>query len=290
LLWPKKLVKFIFMENQNNEYVLGTGNDELDRLGLQHRIWADAAVRVWRASGIGSGSEVLDLGSGPGYASYDLAQLVGNTGKVLAFDESKQFVDFVNSQAKSRGLSQLSAQIGDAQNISATLSPDKKFDAIYCRWVLCWLPDPEKTLVEARKFLKPNGKFIIHDYFNWKAMTAAPRSPALSRVVAAAVSSFEDRQGNVDICADLPRMLRKSGYQISRFEVDQRVARGGGLDSTLFWITSWWETYTPKLVSLGKVSQADCDQALADLQSLKKDPDQFFFCPPLFEIVASPSK
>ena len=46
------------------EYVLGTGIDELERLALQHRGWADEAVGSWKRAGIRPGSHVLDLGGG----------------------------------------------------------------------------------------------------------------------------------------------------------------------------------------------------------------------------------
>lgn len=271
---------------KDNEYILGTGNDELERLSLQHRIWSDAAVASWKRAGIGPNTRVIDLGCGPGFASYDLAQLVGYDGEVLAIDESKSFIDFVNSQAQTRNLPQLKAQLGDVQNLNVTSQLEKKFDAVYCRWVLCWLAEPAKAIEKIKSFLKPGGKLIIHDYFNWAAMTSAPRSAALEKVVAAAIESFRDRSGDIDICAKLPPLLRQKGYKLIHFQVDQRVARGGGLDSTLAWPLTWWRTYAPKLVTLGKLSSQDCEQALRDLENLEQDPDQFFFCPPVFELIA----
>jgi SAM-dependent methyltransferase len=268
------------------EYVLGTGNDELERLSLQHRVWAGLAAQSWAAAGIGPGSQVLDLGCGPGYASYDLAQLVGSSGKVLAFDESKSFVDFVSSQSEARILPQLQARIGDAQNISKSLEPDEKFDAVYCRWVMCWLPKPQLAIEGIWKVLKPGGKLVIHDYFNWKAMCLAPRSEALEKTVLAAVSSFEDRNGNVDICSLLPSLLTKNNFEITKFSAEQKVARGGGKDSNIWWVLQWWRTYAPKLVELGKLSNLDCQKALKDLENLETNPDSFFVCPTVYEIIA----
>ena len=46
------------------EYVLGTGQDELDRLALQHRLWSDAAHAAWRWAGLRLGARALDLGAG----------------------------------------------------------------------------------------------------------------------------------------------------------------------------------------------------------------------------------
>lgn len=266
-------------------YVLGTGLDELQRLGLQHRIWADVAVKSWKLAGISPGQSVLDLGCGPGHATFDLAQLVSDEGHLLAVDESDSFVRNLNQQAASRSLPQVTAVQGDAENLGA-LKSNKKFDAVFCRWVLCWLKHPEKAIGGVREKLKPKGRFIIHDYFNWKAMTTAPRSVAIEKMVRAAVESFEERNGNVDIVADLPRLLRVNGFQVLHFEVHQRASRGGGLDSTIAWPLTWWRTYGPKLHQLGKLSDQDMEQIFQDLNLVEKDPDRFFFCPPLFEIIA----
>lgn len=273
-------------DTPQKEYVLGTGNDELERLGIQHRIWADAAVASWKRAGIGPGSKVLDVGAGPGYASLDLAQLVTHEGQVLAVDESPAFVDFVNTRAKRYEVPQLSAVVGDVQNLVAALPKGEFYDAIYCRWVLCWLPNPEKALQGMLKVLKPGGKLIIHDYFNWKSMTSAPRSKAVEAMVLAAVSSFEDRQGDVDICAKLPALLHATGFEVLNLDVHQRIARGGGLDSTLAWPLTWWRTYGPKLVQLGKLSKQDCNDAMDDLDDIESNPDRFFVCPPLYDIMA----
>ncbi len=40
------------MTDTRNEYVLGTDEAELTRLGLQHRLWGDAAHALWRRGGI----------------------------------------------------------------------------------------------------------------------------------------------------------------------------------------------------------------------------------------------
>jgi ubiquinone/menaquinone biosynthesis C-methylase UbiE len=74
------------------EYVLGTGDEELARLGLQHRAWRLRALAAWRAAEIGPGQTVLDVGCGPGYASLDLAEMVGPCGRVVALDKSERFL------------------------------------------------------------------------------------------------------------------------------------------------------------------------------------------------------
>jgi ubiquinone/menaquinone biosynthesis C-methylase UbiE len=274
----------------SKEYVLGTGLDELSRLGIQHRIWADATTAAWKRAGIGLGSKVLDVGSGPGYVSMDLSQLVGPSGEVLAIDESQNFVEFLSEKAKAWGLSQIRATTGDVQNLAKTVKGHKvesRFDAAYCRWVLCWLKSPEKALFEIRKALKPGGRLIIHDYFNWKSMTMGPRSEAIDKLILSAVKSFSLHGGDIDISARLPSLLKNAGFKVQHFDVHQRVARGGGLDSTLDWPVTWWRVYGPKLVGMGLLSEKDCKKAMKDLDKLESSPDCFFVCPSVYEFICS---
>src|SRR5258708_21651917 len=59
------------------DYVLGTHDDEVARLGLQHRVWRARALDAWRRPGFTVGQTLLDIGCGPGLASADLAEIVG---------------------------------------------------------------------------------------------------------------------------------------------------------------------------------------------------------------------
>ena len=50
------------------DYVLGTHDEEIERLGLQHRVWRPRMLEAWRRAGVTVGSRVIDIGAGPGYA------------------------------------------------------------------------------------------------------------------------------------------------------------------------------------------------------------------------------
>ena len=73
----------------DHDYLLGTHEEELARLGLQHRVWRPVALDCWQRAGITVGKRVVDLGAGPGYAAIDLAEIVGPTGEVVALNVRK---------------------------------------------------------------------------------------------------------------------------------------------------------------------------------------------------------
>src|SRR5207302_9804012 len=98
-----------------HEYVLGTNEEELVRLGFQHQIWRAQAYAIWERAGFAPGQTLLDIGCGPGFTTFDLAQLVGPTGRIRAFDMSPRYVDHLNAQKGPRGLSNIEATVGDVQ-------------------------------------------------------------------------------------------------------------------------------------------------------------------------------
>src|SRR6266536_2684057 len=85
------------------DYVLGTHEEELARLGLQHRVWRPVALDCWQRAGITVGKRVLDVGAGPGYAAIDLAEIVGPTGEVVALERSQNFIRAMETTCRESG-------------------------------------------------------------------------------------------------------------------------------------------------------------------------------------------
>ena len=264
--------------------MLGTGNDELARLALQHRLWSDAAVAAWRRAGLAPGQRALDVGCGPGHASFDLAQLVTPSGAVVAIDESSPVVEFANQQARHRGMPQLTARTGDVQRLADVLRDQPPFDLAYARWVLCFVPDPEAVVRGVARALRPGGRLVVHDYFNYASMTMAPRRQSHDRAVAATVKSWQARGGDPDVGQRLPALFAQHGLRLDELQVHTRVARGS--DSMFAWVDSWWRTFAPKLVGMGLLAQRDCDDLVRDLEAVRGGAG-FVQCPPVYEFVAT---
>ncbi len=271
-------------QSNPGEYVLGTGPEELARLGLQHGLWSDAAHALWRKAQIQPGQRVLDVGCGPGYVSFDMARIVGSTGAVVGVDESGGYVEYLNAQAVARDVPHCRALVGDVQNLAPVLAGQQAFDLAYARWVLCFVPDPESVVRGVVQSLKPGAKFCVQDYFNYGLMTMAPRRLSHDKAVKAAVASFEARGGDTDIVGRLPRMLVKHGMRVTHLDVHQRLARGN--DTMFHWPDVWWRIYTPKLVKMGYLTQADQDQLFLDMDEVRGSETDFMMLPPVFEIIA----
>lgn len=269
-----------------NQYVLGTGQDETVRLGLQHRLWSAPAHNLWERAGVQPGSTVLDLGCGPGHAALDLAQIVGPTGRVIAVDESATFLKQLHDQAVSRKAHNIERLLGDVQDIAGVL-PDEKglIDVAYARWVFCFLSRPEDVIKGLAALVRPGGRVAIQDYFNYeRGLTLAPRCEAFTKVINAVGASWRSRGGDPDVSGKLPSLFLKHGFDIGEVNVVQRLARPG---STLWsWPNSFWQNYVPKLVETGFLTAADQAAFNEAWAKASVDPGAFVLLPPVFEIIA----
>jgi protein-L-isoaspartate O-methyltransferase len=121
------------------DYVLGTHEEEVARLGLQHRVWRPVVLDCWQKAGVTIGSRVLDVGAGPGYATVDLAEIVGPGGTVTALERSSNFLRAMEESCRSRGLTKVRIQEAD---LMTDALPEGNYDFSWCRWVASFVSDP----------------------------------------------------------------------------------------------------------------------------------------------------
>ena len=152
---------------REREYVLGTDEVERQRLGLQHRLWSDAAHALWRRVGVRPGMTVVDLGCGPGFTTGDLARLVGERGRVIGVDASARFVEYVNKQATAQDMPWMEGRVGDVTRLGEVLEDlvgdsvgdgadggEGTVDVVYGRWVLCFVDDPAAVVRDSARHLR----------------------------------------------------------------------------------------------------------------------------------------
>lgn len=275
------------MPNSAPEYVLGTDEIEMARLGLQHRLWADAAETLWRRANLTPGSRVLDIGCGPGFAAMDMADLTGPRGRVVGVDESPAFVAQFARQAAGHATPWASAHAGDVHELDRIVrqaGEEQPFDFAYCRWVLCFVKDPGKVLRAAARLLRPGARFCIQDYFCYASMSLAPKDPAFNAVIDQVDKSWRDRGGDPDIVGRLPGLLAEAGFRVTHLECLHRVARPN--DFMWTWPTIFWESVLPRLVASGHITPAMRVAFEQAWTRVTNDPSRFCLLPPVFDLIA----
>lgn len=263
--------------SDDRDYILGTHDEELQRLGLQHQLWRGQAYALWERARFAPGKTILDVGCGPGFGTLDLAQLVGPGGRVVAVDVSAKFLDYLRQRVPSN----VEVQQSDVQEMQIGSA---RFDGAYARWVLCFVPRPQDVIDRVAASLKPGGTFAIQDYYNYAALKLAPKSAAFDRVVRAVNDSWRLSGGDPDVGCGFPEMLTRAGLRITYMEPILRLATPR--DPLWQWPHSFFKIFVPSLVQMEVLTADDQREFERDWQAHCNDPNAFFTSPPMIEVVA----
>jgi SAM-dependent methyltransferase len=266
---------------QERDYLLGTHDEEIERLGLQHRVWRARTLDAWRRAGFTIGQTLLDIGCGPGYAAIDLAELVGRGGRVVAMDRSRRFLDALETMRARRGLQQLAVHeldldLGELPAVSA--------DGAWCRWVFAFLKRPRDLLARVASRLKRGGVLVSHEYFDYSTWRVTPRSPELEEFVSVVMESWRADGGEPDIGLDLPLWLPELGFEIQSLQPLVDVVRTSSF--VWQWPAAFIDVGLRRLVEIGRLTPERARQMGDAFAAHQKHPHGLMITPAVLEIIA----
>jgi SAM-dependent methyltransferase len=102
---------------------------------------------------------VIDLGCGPGTASFPAARRVGPGGRVLGIDLAAPMVAWAERSAASQGLAQAQFAVGDVEELTDVA--DASFQRAISNFGAIFAPRPERMVEEAARVLAPGGTFTL---------------------------------------------------------------------------------------------------------------------------------
>jgi len=270
-----------FSEMDKSEYILGTADEELNRLRRQHELWKEELLKLWRHAGFHRGQNILELGCGPGFTTSDLARWLGNTGEVTAIDASERYLNILNSRPREA----TDAKIKTVHSYIESLNlPNKQFDGAFCRWLMIFVPKPEDAIRVVHSHLKPGAQFAIQEYVAWDTTALCPEKPSTEKVVRAVFQSWRDQGGDPNRGRILPHLLEKNKFRVTRIEPVLKAIRP--TEPLFEWPETFMQIFLPTLVPKKYLEQKDVDQFLQDMEELKKTPGAFYLGPTLVNIIA----
>lgn len=269
------------MLEEKNAYILGTELEELNRLGYQHQVWSEEARKAWRQAGFSYGHDILDLGSGPGFCSLELAYLVGESGQVMAIDKSPSFISFLENITQQRSLKNVKCQCGDFLDLELEA---ESLDGVYHRWALAWTDHVSDILKKVRRGMKPGAHFVSHEYYDWSTFQIHPSTEALNSSIVAARKAWEEMEGDINIGRRLPSLLEENGFELVSTRILSKLANPG--DMTWHWPKTFFQVYLPKLVERGYLDENVRILAMKDFEELQGSSATTLLCPSVIEIIA----
>lgn len=268
---------------ESDAYLLGTHEIELRRLQLQDRLWQTQTQNLWDRAAIASGMSVLELGCGPGFSTLALAERVGPKGRILGWDRSTHYLEHLLACSKETEQTWIETHQGD---VTPDLDPalHGQFDALYARWLLCWLERPQDAVELAWQALRPGGRIALFDYFHYDALELFPIDPAFRFGIEAVHRAWRESGGDPSLGTRLPDILQDQGFEIDSAELITRHAKPG--EALWQWPMSFFPEFLPSLVDSGHLTPAAADAFLSAFRHSEEHPQGHFLTPPMLSIVA----
>ena len=267
--------------SEEKSYVIGTHDAEVERLGVQHRVWRASVLDLWERGGITTGQTVLDVGAGPGYAAIDLAETVGSTGRVIAVERSRRFLDALEDRARRLGIGNISTIEADV--VDATFG-ERIADAAWCRWVLSFVREPKAVVAHLARALRPGGVAVFQEYLDYGSWRLAPQSAVFERLVAAINDRVRADGGFVDSALALPSALTDAGFEIVSTRPMIDVVPPGS--PFWQWPASFVAVFLDRLVATGQWTPQEADETRAVMARAEADPRTLMVTPLVLEVIA----
>jgi ubiquinone/menaquinone biosynthesis C-methylase UbiE len=170
--------------------------------GLVHTLFfagrrRHAYTELVRASGIGPGDRVLDVGCGTGYLTRLAAEAAVPGGAVLGIDPSPQALERAR---RSRGPMNCTFVIGTAEALDAG---NGAFDVVVSSLTIHHIPETARSsaLAEMFRVLRPGGRLLVADF-----------RPPRSRLVRWLIRSFVSDAMLTNPVALLDPLARGAGF------------------------------------------------------------------------------
>jgi len=260
---------------------LGTHDQEMARLGVQHQVWRPTVLDCWRRAGIAAGSRVLDVGAGPGFATVDLAEIVGPTGEVVAVERSARYARAASEACRRRRFGHV--RVHEMDLMTEPL-PAAGMDAVWCRWVACFVASPQRLVEKIAATLKPGGVAVFHEYADYGCWQMAPPSPAHTAFVREVMASWRDTGGEPDIASQVLGHLSDTGFAIR--EAIPHVFCTRPNEELWRWPSTFMEVYPERLRELGRVDRDWVERVRQEFRAAETDPRTVMITPLVLEIIA----
>lgn len=205
-----------------------------------------------------AGATILDVGSGPGTITIDLAQRVA-PGVVTGLDYSADAVARAQENARQKGVENVKFVVGDAYNLPFE---DDSFDIVHTHQTLQHVGRPVDVLREMRRVVKPGGVVAAREV-DWAGIIFYPELEALTRWQSLYDAVHRSNGGE----PNAGRRLKAWAYEAGFTDVSGYASVWGmSSDEDRGW---WGETWSQRVLSSSFASDVQ-ELGLATVDDLKQ--------------------
>jgi predicted methyltransferase len=160
-----KLKEFADTDTEAGEHRLAVLEDTILFNNPRREEW-EKSSKFMNILQLKPGQTVADIGSGPGYYTYQFSQLVGDNGKVYAIDTVKDHLDYINNFSQENNLENIETVHTSGETIGR--QPKEVDLAFMCSlyhniYALSKDNDRDSFVNSIKNALKPNGTLVVVD-------------------------------------------------------------------------------------------------------------------------------
>ncbi|HMQ70289.1 MAG TPA: class I SAM-dependent methyltransferase [Ignavibacteria bacterium] len=264
---------------ENKEYILGTNQTELERLGFQHKVWKRITDSFFDRIKIQKGWKCLDVGAGPGFVSMELIDKVGESGEVTALEPSGLYINYLKVLCAGKNIENIKFIHG---NLEDSDIENEHYDMIFLRWVIDFVPKPEKFLLKLLSALKKGGIIAIEDY-NYEGIALFPKGGAFDNITETVRNYWRAGGGDPYFISKIPPIFKINNIELLDFS-PQSLA--GDTDSDIYeWANRFFSVHLQIMADMKVISQKESNEMLADWISHRANPETVFFSPILVDVI-----
>ena len=261
------------MPSQEKEYLFGTNEPELQRLKFQHEVWRPMTDPFLERLEVQKGWKCMDAGAGPGFVAMDLRDLIGDEGELTILEPSTFYINSFRAFAKEKNWT----NIKYIQSIvEESELPENYYDLIFSRWVISFVPDPERFVSKLAAALKPGGILAIEDY-NYDGLGLFPMGGAWDEMPSIMKRYYKSGEGDPYVASKLPGIYRKCGLELIEFKPFSMA--GGPTSGVMEWAHRFFTIHVPVMVERGLITSEQGEALSNDWQAHRENPDAVFFSP-----------
>jgi SAM-dependent methyltransferase len=218
---------------------------------------------------------LLDVGSGPGTITADLAGVVA---EVVAVEVDEGAAALTRAGLAERGVANAEVRVGDVHALDL---PGASFDVVHAHQVLQHVADPVAALREMARVTRPGGVIAVRDS-DYAAFAWYPRLPGLDRWLTLYEEAARANGGEPDAGRHLLAWAHAAG--LSDLQVSATAWCFATPETRAWWGGMWADRITgsalgAQLVREGRVAQAELAEVAGAWREWAAHPDGWISIP-----------
>lgn len=266
------------MEN-SKEYILGVSREELERLEFQHGVWKKYTDEFLEKTGVGIGWKCMDVGSGPGFVSADIRELIGAEGDLTALEPSDYYLNHFKAYCENQNWTNIkfiNSNFEDAHLES------EYFDLIFLRWVIDFVREPENYLIKLLENLKKGGVIALQDYA-YENIVVFPKGGPLDNLAESIKAYWKAGGGDPYFTLKIPAIFKRNNIELTEFTP---VIRAGGPESQVYqWADRFMRIHIKSMHDKNVISKKQYDEYTEDWKNHINNPDSVFLSPVIMNVI-----